>query len=49
MHKLATFNISSNLLSKPKSIAELTKNKALTCLNLSNNPLPEELELYEYL
>lgn len=49
MQKLATFNISGNLLSQSNSIAPLVKNASLTCLNLSNNPLPEDLELFEYL
>lgn len=41
LKKLTTFNISSNLISKPENINELTNNKALTCLNLSSNPLPD--------
>ncbi len=42
LRKLTTFNISANLLSKPNSIADLEHNKALTCLNLSSNPLPDD-------
>ena len=49
LQKLATLNLAGNLLAHPTAIAELTKNQNLTCLNISINPLPEELELYTYL
>lgn len=49
MQKLATLNLAGNMLSHPASVAELTQNKALTCLNISTNPLPEDIELYNYL
>jgi len=37
------------LLETPESIQELTQNKALTCLNISSNPLQDDIELYSYL
>jgi hypothetical protein len=49
LSKLTTLNISANLIAKPKNISELSANTALTCLNLSSNPLPDDSDLYTYL
>lgn len=46
---LQNLNVASNLLKTAESLSELPKNQSITCLNLSNNPLEAEKEVYDIL